>query len=119
MIFQPANSLHNENSIPVVDATSEDGEHYYATVPGVTELKVGMLLVIIPNMNSGRTAYININGLGNEPILGIFLDSNTASGGNLNVDQDVVMAKNMAVPIIRYSPSGRWRALTIVGTGTP
>lgn len=46
-------------------AESTDGVAYTVTVPGVTELKHGMRLVIIPSRNSSSTApTLDVNGLG-------------------------------------------------------
>lgn len=51
---------------PIPTVTTEGtGEAYTATVPGVTELKQGMLLTIIPHTNSTSTnATLDVNGLG-------------------------------------------------------
>lgn len=49
--------------IPVV-TTSGTGAAYTATVPGVTALTPGMLLVITPHANSSDSATLNVNGLG-------------------------------------------------------
>lgn len=52
-------------AIPIVAATSTDGVAYAATVEGVTELKNGMLLTIVPSMTSKSTAItLDVNGLG-------------------------------------------------------
>ena len=46
-------------------AESTDGVAYAVNVPGVTELKHGMRLVIIPSRNSSATAItLDVNGLG-------------------------------------------------------
>lgn len=65
--------------IPIVEATSTDGVAYTATVDGVTELKNGMLLTIIPNMTSTSTAVtLNVNGLGAK-IVRVALSFNNAA----------------------------------------
>ena len=46
-------------------AESTDGIAYTATVPGVTELKHGMHIVILPSRNSASTSItLDVNGLG-------------------------------------------------------
>lgn len=65
-------------AIPVVDATSEDGISYTATVEGLTELRNGMLITIIPNVDSTSTAItLNVNGIGEKPVR-LPLSTNTA-----------------------------------------
>ena len=52
-------------AIPIVNASSENGEAYTATVDGVDELSNGMLLTIIPDVVSASTAItLNVNNLG-------------------------------------------------------
>ena len=51
--------------IPIVDAVSEDGVNYTATVVGISEVVEGQKLVIIPNMTcTGTEVTLNVNGLG-------------------------------------------------------
>lgn len=65
--------------IPIVDALSADGALYTADVPGVTELQNGMLLTIIPEINSAtNTPALNVNGLGGKMIR-LALSFNTAA----------------------------------------
>lgn len=50
---------------PIVTAASTDGIAYTATVAGVTVLKVGYQITIIPNMESAsKTPNLNLNSLG-------------------------------------------------------
>lgn len=66
-------------AIPVVPATSEDGIIYTATVDRVTELYNGLIITIIPNMNSASTAIkLNVNGLG-EKMVRVALSFNNAA----------------------------------------
>lgn len=52
-------------AIPIVTASSSDGVAYTATVEGVTELKNGMLITIVPNKTStSTTVTLDVNGLG-------------------------------------------------------
>lgn len=55
--------------IPIAQATSTDGVNYAVNVPGVTELKIGMKITIIPNMKNTGTPNININSLGGRFLL--------------------------------------------------
>lgn len=56
-------------AIPIVAAASADGVAYTATVGGVTELKNGMLLTIIPDITSTSTTItLNVNGLGEKMV---------------------------------------------------
>lgn len=51
--------------VPIVAATSTDGETYTATVEGITELYNGLEITIIPNMTSTKAAVqFDLNGLG-------------------------------------------------------
>lgn len=55
--------------IPIVEATSTDGVDYTATVPNVTELYDGLMIVIRPNKTSTSTGInLNVNGLGAKPL---------------------------------------------------
>ena len=66
-------------AIPTVPATSEDGIIYTATVDGVTELYNGLIITIIPSMNSASTAIkLNVNGLG-EKMVRVALSFNNAA----------------------------------------
>ena len=49
--------------IPVV-TTAGTGAAYTATVPGVTELTNGLMLVMIPHANCQNSPTLNVNGLG-------------------------------------------------------
>ena len=49
--------------IPIV-TTSGTGSAYTATVPGITELTPGTMLVIVPHVNSSASAKLNVNSLG-------------------------------------------------------
>lgn len=52
---------------PIVAAASTDGVTYTATVDGVTELTVGLTIVIIPDIASTNVApKLNVNGLGDK-----------------------------------------------------
>jgi hypothetical protein len=59
----------NTSGGAVVEATSEDGTNYVATVDGIDRLYSGLELTIIPNIASTTTApTLNVNGLGAKPI---------------------------------------------------
>lgn len=62
------NVLGLVSDIPIV-TTEGSGAAYTATVPGTTELKVGMKVTIIPHVTStSKTATLNLNGLGAKAI---------------------------------------------------
>ena len=62
MVF--ASKVASATSV-IVDATSEDGVVYNATINGLTELKNGMEITIIPNIRStSKTISLNINNWG-------------------------------------------------------
>ena len=52
------------------EATSEDGQNYNVTIPGIKELVVGMSINIIPKMTatSDLMVKLNLNNLGAKPI---------------------------------------------------
>lgn len=53
----------------IVEAVSEDGVAYTATVEGVVELYDGLEITIIPSINNASNAMtLNVNGLGAKPI---------------------------------------------------
>ena len=55
--------------IPVIEATSEDGVAYTATLTGITELTVGLAITIIPKIESASIGpTLDLNGLGAKPI---------------------------------------------------
>lgn len=55
--------------IPIADATSADGIAYTATVEGVSELYNGLIITIVPAINSAATnTTLNVNGLGEKMI---------------------------------------------------
>ena len=53
--------------IPIV-TTGGTGAAYTATVPGITELTPGTMLIIVPHVNSNSGAMLNVNGLGSKDI---------------------------------------------------
>lgn len=64
---------------PIVAAASTDGVTYTATVKGVTELKNGLTIVIVPNIASTSTEItLNVNSLGAKTVR-IPLSFNTAA----------------------------------------
>ena len=63
-LFEVSKNMKNAG-VSVVEATSNDGVAYSATVPGVYELYAGLEVTIIPNIASASTApTLNVNGLG-------------------------------------------------------
>lgn len=90
--------------LPVVTAISGDGVTYTATVEGITELKAGLPLIIIPNIVSTNVLpKLNLNELGAKGIKQL-LSNNTATS---------VTAKNanwMAAgkPVLIYYNGTNW-----------
>ena len=88
--------------IPVVDATSDDGVSYAATVPGVTELYTGLTIIIVAKTVSKSTsATLNVNGLGAKKI---YQKSSNISGGVVAPDSDNWMSNGHAIQV-RYNGS--------------
>ena len=77
-LFVVSTNMRNAGAT-VVEATSSDGETYYATVPGVTELYAGLEVIIIPQLEStSETITLDVNGLGAKNVR-LPLSSNTAT----------------------------------------
>ena len=57
-------TINAQGGVPVV-TTGGTKSAYTATVPGITELVNGMLLVIIPHISNSMSPTLNVNGLGN------------------------------------------------------
>jgi hypothetical protein len=84
---------------PVVDAVSEDGIAYTATIPGIAEIEEGQKLIIIPNMTcSGSDVTLNVNGLGAANLMFKSTDSTAAM---LRPTAEKWMAATRAVELIR------------------
>lgn len=77
-LFEVSKNIKNAG-VSVVEATSGDGEAYYATVPGVTELYAGLEIIIIPQFEStSETITLDVNGLGAKNVR-LPLSSNTTT----------------------------------------
>ena len=77
-LFEVSKNIKNAG-VSVVEATSGDGETYFATVPGITELYAGLEIVIIPQMEStSETITLDVNGLGAKNVR-LPLSSNTTT----------------------------------------
>lgn len=78
-LFEVSKSLKDNAGSSVVEATSEDGIAYSATVPGVTELYAGLEITIIPQVEStSETITLDVNGLGAKSVR-LPLSSNTTT----------------------------------------
>lgn len=63
------NAVATKGGIPIVTASSTDGVNYTATVDGMSAFKVGMTLIIVPDITSTNTApKLNVNSLGAKTI---------------------------------------------------
>ena len=77
-LFEVSKNLKNAGST-VVEATSNDGVEYYATVSGITELYNGLEVTIIPQVEStSETITLDVNGLGAKSVR-LPLSSNTTT----------------------------------------
>lgn len=77
--FKNAVADSGAGGIPIVAAESIDGASYTAAVPGVTELNNGMLLTIIPQIDSASTAVtLDVNGMGARRVM-VALSTNSAA----------------------------------------
>lgn len=108
------------DSALIVIATSTDGVAYTATAPGVTSLKTGTMIVIIPNMTStsAKEVTLDVNGLGAK---NIYPSSGVSTSHYAYPVSEDWLKKSFPV-LLMYS--GIWRAvsyplistLSIVGT---
>jgi hypothetical protein len=84
---------------PVVEAVSEDGIAYTATIPGVTEIEEGQKLIIVPNMTcSGSDVTLNVNGLG---AANLMFKSTESTASMIRPTAEKWMAATRAVELIR------------------
>ena len=103
-------SIPKSSGIPIVDAISNDGVTYTATVPNVTELYKGLHITIIPNRDSASTkATLNINGLGTKRI---YYNSSGRIGGFYTPDEANFLTSGIAVTLIFAGTA--WRAMNTV-----
>lgn len=57
------------SGVPIVTASSTNGYIYTATAAGITSLKTGTMLIIVPNMDcNSQVSVLNVNNLGNKYI---------------------------------------------------
>ena len=102
----------NTSSGAVIEAISDDGVSYTASIDGVDRLYSGLEVTIVPNMTSTTTNIkLNLNGLG-EKYLRIPISTNTAivtspeSEGYLVGGRPVKLMYDSA-----YGTSGAWKAI--------
>ena len=90
--------------IPVIEATSEDGVAYTATLTGITDLTVGLAITIVPNRNSASTGpTLDLNGLGAKPIRQK-MTYNTAIGVQAEIENWMVASR----PLLLIYDGDRW-----------
>lgn len=115
-LFDVSKNLKNAGAA-VVEATSNDGVAYSATVPGVTELSPGLEVTIIPKKESASTAItLDINGLGAKMVR-LPLSTNTAI--LVQPSQASFFVDNRPVKLIyddKYASKGAW---VVVGRQRP
>ena len=113
--------------IPIV-ATSGDGTAYTATVDGMTELKVGAKITIIPHVVSAAYApTLNVNGLGAKAIrMPITYNTSASSNGVLTnwlvANKPVTVQYNgsywLTVDLVRPSAQYLYGAVPMANGGT-
>ena len=110
-LFDVSKNIKNAGSV-VVEATSEDGIAYSATVPGVTELYTGLEITIIPKVVSASTAItLDVNGLGAKMVR-LPLSTNTAM--LVQPDTETYFVDNRPVKLMydpEYAGKGAWVAV--------
>lgn len=111
-LFDVSKSLKDNAGSVVVEATSNDGVAYSATVPGVTELYAGLEITIIPKVVSASTAItLNVNGLGAK-FVRLPLSTNTAM--LVQPDTETYFVDNRPVKLMydpEYAGKGSWVAV--------
>lgn len=96
--------------IPVV-TTGGTSSEYTATVPGITELKNGTLLIIVPHTTSTkRGVTLDVNGLG--PI-GISRYTSTKTNTFTNGASDDWLAQDFPVLLIYRETMAQWLAVSM------
>lgn len=93
-------SLHNYAAV----ASSSDGVAYTATIEGITELREGLIVIMVPQRDSNsQTPTLNINGLGAKGIRRPGSANSTAAYGGIEANW---LRANYAVMLL-YS-GGNW-----------
>ena len=107
-LFELSKNIKNAGPA-VVEATSEDGVAYSATVPGVTELYNGLEVTIIPEVESASTAItLDVNGLGAKQVR---LPLSTSTAALAQPAQETYFADGRPVKLIydaAYLNRGSW-----------
>lgn len=99
-------------AIPVVPATSEDGITYSATVNGLTELTNGLIITIVPEINSASTAVkLNVNNLG-EKMVRLPLSFNNAAMSAPRLETYYAAGRPLTIQYdANYTTGGAWKTL--------
>lgn len=88
--------------------TSGTGSAYTVNVPGLTELKNGMSITIIPHVvSTSRSATLNINGLGSK---GITRRASGNSGASLAGASANWLSANYPITLVYNSSANAWTA---------
>ncbi len=111
-LFKVSKSLDKAGSgSVVVDAFSDDGATYTATVEGLEELHTGLEITIIPNITSTSNALkLNVNGLGAKMVR-IPLSSNNSSLGMPGSNEYYTAGKPVKLMFDSSALGGVWRVM--------
>lgn len=111
-VFRNKASTSGVLGIPIVEATSDDGVDYIATVDGVSELQNGMMLTIIPNKTSTSTAItLNVNGLGAKHVR-LALSFNNAAMTIPRLDTYYTEGRPITIQYdANYTTGGAWKTI--------
>lgn len=111
-VLEDIGAATRNEAIPIVSAPSADGIAYTCTVPGVTELHNGMILTIIPEVNSASTAVtLNVNGLGAK-MLRLPLSFNNAAMSIPRLATYFTAGRPITIQYdANYTTGGAWKTL--------
>ena len=86
--------------IPIVEAYSSYGADYTATVNGMSELKIGAKITIIPNMTSAsKIITLNVNNLGKVNIRIPSADNTSTDNISSSTDGTVTTWLSVGIPV--------------------
>lgn len=110
--FRSKASAAGAGGIQVVSAATSDGVAYTANMVGVTELTNGLMVVVIPVINSAsKSITLNINGLGAVPVR-VPLSFNTAAMTQPKLETFFVAGRPTILQFdANYIAGGMWKTV--------
>lgn len=113
-LFSGEKAYVDQNDVPVVTATSNDGIGYIATVPqwqGMTaaEMNGRILVVLFARTSASTTCTLNINGLGAS---NIYLSSGTSTSGGAAFPKADYLSVNHTTVMKYDSTQNYWHILS-------